>query len=83
MGDHPMFYDIPTKLHLPTDFQGFSPSLCIYMFQKYWAWVHFKHDPHEYVVRLNYLTPNEIKIKKDLESLYEGLGYEKGLVLPR
>lgn len=49
-----------------------------YRFRKYWPWIHFKCDPHEYAAPLDSLTPEEIKMKKDLNNLYEGICYKEG-----
>lgn len=37
-----------------------------------------KHEPHAYVICLGSLTLDEIGMKKDLNAIYENLGYEEG-----
>lgn len=49
---------------------------CIDRFQKYWTWVHFKTEPHMYVIDMDSLTTDEIAMKKDLVTFYWNLGYE-------
>lgn len=46
-------------------------------FPKYWDWFHFYHKPHSYFAQLDSLTLEDVMMKRDLETLYSGFGYEE------
>lgn len=68
------------RASLPYPFPRVTPSTCTYRFRKYWARVHFKGEPHEYVISLDFLTLEEIKLKKKIYIIYEDISYEEGFV---
>lgn len=68
---HSTLYCVPT---------GPSHS-CLDRFQNYWVWVHFHHEPHSYSVQLDSLTPDEVMMKRDMETIYLIFGYKEGFGL--
>lgn len=55
-----------------------SSCFCSNRFPKYWAWVYFHSEPHSYVIQLDSLTLEVVKIKRYLETIYWVLFYDEG-----
>lgn len=42
---------------------------------KYWSKIHFNHDAHFYYSKSYSLSPDDVILKEEMQSWFQGLGY--------
>lgn len=56
LGAHSIIFQVPIEIPILLVSKIYLRINVQIGFYKYWAWVHFKHEPHKYVIPLDSLT---------------------------